>query len=517
MKMKKIISDKILRDKMSLAVDTLCNTVKTTLGPKGSNVIIDHSSFTPFITNDGVTIASNIESDDEVVNTILQLAKESSIKTNETVGDGTTTTLVLLQAIYHLGLKCLKEGLNPIILKKELNETLLKIISKIKKKSHLPNKEELVNIASISANSKEIGEIVGDAYLKVKNKNAISIKEGSEQNTKVIFQKGYILDSILASEYLLKDKKEIDIINACVLTTNNYLNEIEEIAIIINYLIDNKKDLIIFADDYSNAFVNEIIAINLQNNLNIYLLKTPEFGKNKYIVLDDISLITNSQIEESNFKIEDLGNASNVKLNKDKIIISFENNKNIKEKIRDIKENAFKRNDDFDKLFAEKRLAMLNNGLIEILVGAKTDTECREKKMRYDDALWAISVASNGIVPGCGLILYQIADDIKIKSNGDKIFKEALKYPFNQIMNNSGLESENINEEIKKFNYQKIYNINNNTFEDINDTCVLDPTDVLINSLNNATSIASMLLTTTSIIINEYKNDLNKINDYNEL
>jgi len=206
--MKKVINGEDLKIKMKNAIDLLCNTVKTTLGPKGNNIIIDHSDFTPFITNDGVTIAKNIESDDVVINTILELAKEATIRTNENVGDGTTTTLVLLQSIFDEGLKAIDKGVSPIILKRELDELLKEIVLRIESKSRKPKNSELLNIAQVSANGKEIGEIVFEVYSKIKDRNSITIKEGIDK-TVVNYLKGYTFDTIIASEYFFSEEKEI--------------------------------------------------------------------------------------------------------------------------------------------------------------------------------------------------------------------------------------------------------------------------------------------------------------------
>ena len=208
--MKKVVAGKELNDKMDQAIELLCNTVKTTLGPKGSNIIIDHSAFNPFITNDGVTIAENIESDDAIINTILQLAKEASINTNSTVGDGTTTTLVLLQSIYNLGKKMINDGMNPILLKKELARSTKEIIKLITQYSHIPSEEELLNIIVTSANSKEIGKDIYQAYTLTTDSRTIYLKESNNEKTEIIYKKGYVIDTLIASTFFFKDEKEID-------------------------------------------------------------------------------------------------------------------------------------------------------------------------------------------------------------------------------------------------------------------------------------------------------------------
>lgn len=512
--MKKVIVGEELKEKMKLAVNLLCDTVKTTLGPKGCNSIIDHSLFSPFITNDGVTIASNIESEDEAINTILNLAKEASIKTNELVGDGTTTTLVLLQNIYNNGLDMINDGYSPILLKEDLNKSLNNIIEKIKKYSRKPTNKELINIAKISSNSYEIGEMVGLAYLKVKNKNAISIVENNLPKTEIILKKGYIIDSLLASNYFLKDKNEIELKDVYILIVNSYIDNIETISNLVNWVINNKLNLLILADDYSDDFINQVVSLYLENNINIILSKIPEIGKNKIDLLKDIGVISSATLKDiDRVTIDDLGFVRTLKIDSNDICFTFYLNSNIRKYIKILKES---KKNVLDIDYFNKRIAMLNKGLIEIKVGASTDTERKEKKMRFDDALWSISSSNNGILPGSGLILYKISEELT-NSVGDILFKKVLKAPLNQIIYNAGLDESNIIREIKKSNFEKIYNVKTNKFENILDSEVIDSKDVVINSLINAVSISSMLLTTNSLIINEYKNNINKENNFVDL
>ncbi len=487
--MKKVVSKNELREKMTTAIDLLCDTVKMTLGPKGSNIIIDHSAFSPFITNDGVTIAENIESDDEVVNTILLLAKEASIKTNELVGDGTTSTLVLLQSIYHEGIKLIDEGVSPIVIKNELNSYLSELEKLLKKESWHASKKEIEKIATIAGGSKEIGKIISSAYLKVKDKDKIKISEGSYK-TEVIYKKGYVMDSII-SPYYFANQKIIDIDNPYILIVNSFMTDIEEIADIINYVLETKKSLVIFADDYNDKFSNDMISLYLQNNLPIILLKIPGYGAEKVNIINDLCLISNTNL--NNLSVDNLGVINNIKIKEDESIITFN---------KDITNN--------------KRIEKLSKGIIEIKVGALTNTERRELKMRYDDAKEAVASSKNGVLMGSGISLYKISEIVNNENNATKILKKALKKPLEQIITNAGLDHEIINN-IKNNNYEVVYNIINSKYETKEDTIVIDPLDIVLNSLKNATSIASMLLTTTSLVINEYQNNINKINDYNEL
>ncbi len=507
--MKKVVSGLELRSKMNQAIDLLCDTVKTTLGPKGSNVIIDHSSFSPFITNDGVTIASNIESDDEVINTILELAKEASIKTNTNVGDGTTSTLVLLQKIYKEGVSLIEEGINPILLKKELSKKLEEIIKIIKDKSHIPTDLELKKIAYTSSNSKEIAENIYQAYLSVKDSSSIKITEGKKEKTIIKRKNGYIIDSVIASFYFFKDEEEINITKPNILLINDGLNDLEEIGELVNEIIIRKEKLVIISEFYSDYFIKQILSLFLEENVGIYLLKWSEFGKRKIDIMNDLSLITNSKVCENNITYNNVGSCKDVKITKEEVAFIYDKNNKIERKIAEIEKKLGEENDDFEREFLNKRLAMFREGIVEIEVGALTKTERKEKKMRYDDAIGAINSALNGVVLGGGVLFYEISDNLNSKDHASKIFKKCLSEILRQILYNAGVNEEQIISEIRKSNFQKIYNVKTNLFEDENTTDILDATEVVINILKNALSIASMLLTTTSLIINEYKKEIN--------
>ena len=513
--MKKIIYGNELYEKMSEAINLLCNTVKITLGPKGNNVIIDHSSFSPFITNDGVTIAENIESEDEVINTILTLAKEASIKTNDIVGDGTTTTLVLLEGIFNQGLKLIKEGYNSIILKKELNTYLDKLIIELENISHIPTNNDLYNVAKTSSNDNLIAKNIYDAYTKTKNINAINIKEIDSNTSHIEYLNGYRFETVLASNYFLNEQNTIEYNNPNILIINNKLENIESIAEILNEVIKKNESLIIISDDYNDDVVNDLVSLYLSNEIKICLLKTSSYGHKAHEILKDISVITNSNIVKNDYiTLNNLGKVNNIVISNEEVIISFDYNDNIKKLIKEIKSNN---ENEIEKNFNDLRISMLSTTVANILVGATTTTERRELKMRYIDALHAIDISTKGILPGAGIALLKLRSNIKLESDIDKLFYNVLYLPFKQILINSGLDDKEIYDNIKKYNFNKLYNINKSNYENINDTLVIDPTFVLLNALKNAVSISSMLLTTSHLIINEYKNNLNKISDYNEM
>lgn len=508
--MKKVITGKELYDCEEKAIALLCGTVKKTLGPRGSNAIIDHSLMNPFITNDGVTIARNIESEDERINTLLTLAKEASIKTDETVGDGTTTTLVLLESLFKSGLAKIKDGLNPYLLKNELDEALENIIEEIKKESKTPTEENYYNIASIAASNKNIGKLITRMYLKVGSAIKIEESKTSETYTKII--NGYSFEPLLASPYFFNNTNEIIYKNSLILIMLKEVNEIGEISEIINYTIEKRIPLVILATDYTEEVINEVLSLNLSKITNVTLLKLPEYGLHQMEVLKDLEIISNAKIAKSSdeLSLNNLGKCEEIKITKE--LATINNNlqsKVIKRYINNLKEKISTIDDDFELEFQSNRLSKLTNGIGIIYVGATTTTEAREKKMRFDDAFCALNCAANGIIPGSGLILLKIKENLEAKNNGSIILKEALDKPFMQILENVGINPSNIYNKIKASDFNIIYNVFENKFETISKTKVIDPTTVVITSLKNAVSIAGMLLTTTSLIINEQQESIN--------
>lgn len=517
--MKKVITGERLYNYEEEAIELLCGTVKKTLGPKGSNAIIDHSMFSPFITNDGVTIAKNIESEDECINTILTLAKEASIKTNEEVGDGTTTTLVLLESIFKSGIKKIREGLNPNILKKELDEATKEVIEELKKESKDPEEKDYLNIASIAANDEKIGKEISSLYLRLQQKGAIKIEESETNKTDTEIIKGYTFETFLASPYFLNSKEEQTFKKPYLLLVNKEILEIEEISEVINFIIDKKVPIVTIAKDYSEEVVNEILSLNFNKVTNVILLKMPEYGLHQIEVLNDIEILTNAKLIKTNDEINlnNLAKCDEIKIDKKEVtIINSKQKEKVEKRIKELEEKLIKEKDSYEKDFLNERLAKLTNGKGIIRVGGVTITEARERKMRYDDALCALKSMNEGVLPGAGMSLLKIHDQIQVKSNGYALLKDALNQPFIEILKNAGIDDKKIYNEIKANDYSIIYNTLEEKFEFIKETKIIDPTNVVINTLKNASSIASMLLTTTSLIINEYKED-NKINLNSEL
>ncbi len=517
--MKKIVSGKELQEKMLESIHLLCGTVKQTLGPKGNNVIIDHSNFSPFITNDGVTIAKNIESEEECIACILEIAKEAAMKTDEVVGDGTTTTLVLLESIYEQSIEVINKGTSPIILKKELDKVLEIIIKKLQILKRKPTIEDLKKIAIISANDEELGKLAFKAFQKVKKKEAITIKEIEENNTYITYLKGYTCETTLASPYFLKETNKLNYKEAYVLLMNTSLTNLESISFLLNEMLRNKKDLVIIASDFDEQIIEEILSLCITKNFPICLLKIEEYGLHVHKIMKDMESLTNAKRVENENQItsENIGIAKNIEITKDNIRIDFKMNEQIKKYLKTLKKERKELTSDIEIDFYEKRIAMFSNGTAEIKLGAPTKTERLEKRMRLLDALCALSVSDKGILTGGGVSLLQIANDLQVTNEASKIWQDALKKPLEQILKNAGVGFENILKQIEKENYKKIFNVSCDTWEEREKTKVIDPYLVVQHSLVSATSIAGMLLTTSSLIINEYKNNLNKENEYSEL
>lgn len=504
--MKKIIDRDELKSKIIEAIDMLCNPVKSTIGPKGLNVIISESLSNPYITNDGVTIARNIESEDEVINTILELAKESTIKTDEVVGDGTSTTLVLLQSIYKECLKLVDKKISPMIIQKELLDRCKIIESLISKKSKKPNREELLNIAITSSNDIEIGKTVFNAFNLVKDKKFITIREGDKTELKII--KGYIIDTLIASPYFLQNKIEFN--NPYILLCDSIMYDIESISEILNYIYQHDKALVIISKDYDDGFINEVLSLVINDNYKIILLKLPEYGNRQSFILKDLSSISNSKICHEEFNMNYLGSIKNVIFDKEKTIFNFDNNL-VKNRIKELNVILKNESDEYEIDFIKNRIAMLKNKTAIITVGGNTKTIRRERIMRFTDSLCAIDSAYNGVLPGSGIVFYEISN----KLNDDvfsNVFKVSLKEPLKCILNNAGVSD--VLKEIENREFKEIYNVNTDKFENVNNTLVLDSKEVLINSLSNAISVATTLLSTSTLVINEIKKQENNI-DYN--
>jgi len=510
--MKKVISNQNLINAMQEAINMLGDAVSSTLGPTGNNVLINNDDSAPFITNDGVTIAASIESENKEVNTILEIAKEASLKTNELVGDGTTTTIVLLKSIFNEGLTKIMNGKNAIILKKELDESSKEILNELDKLKIKPTSKDLMQVAKTSCNDNELGKMLTNLFLKMKSKYAIKLDESKTDKTYIKIKKGYSfeLDNI-SNMYFVKNS-EITLEDAYILILNGYLDDLEKISELINEGINNS-NLVIFAENISENVKEEALLYFLEYHKNIFLFNLPDYAKRRYMIEQDLTIITNATIKNVDYdsvRFEDLGESKKVIINKDEIIISF--TKNIDEYLLKLNEEMNNVSDEFNENYLKTRIASLENGIATIYVGASTKTELKEKKMRIEDAINALDVASKGVLVGSGIAFLNVSNNMTLNNDGSEVLNISLKEPFKKIVENCGEDYLKLIKVIEESKYQKVYNLKSKVLEDIKNTSVLDPVEVLKVSLKNAVSIAGMLLTTKYLVINE--NIKNNNEDY---
>ena len=509
--MKKVISGEELIHVMKKAVNLLCDTVSSTLGPTGNNVLINSSETTPFITNDGVTIATKIESEDKAINTILEIVKEASLKTNEISGDGTTTTLVLLQSIFNLGIEEINKGMNKIVLKNNLLNYMDKIVDDINKLKRKPSKEDYLSVAKTSSNDNNIAKTTTEVYLKMKSKNSIKLEESESEETYYVNKKGYNIEiNNMSSMYFTKNKS-IELKNTKILILKGYLDSLESISDIINDVLVNDKNLIIFTEGYAETIKNEVLVYYF-NHKNIFVVELEEYASNRDKIEDDIKVLSNGiikNIEYENVSYSDLGTISNIILKEDEIIL-MSNNKSSIELINRLKDELKICKSDYEKEFINSRISKLENGITTIYIGGTTKAEKREKIMRYEDAVCALESASNGVVPGEGIIYLEVANNLDAINEASLIIKKSLEKPFEKVISNLGKEYKNIKKTIIENNYELIYDYQNDNLVSIEESTIIDPVEVIIAAFKNALSIAAILLSTSSLVINiEEKEDLN--------
>lgn len=508
--MKTVITGSELKNVMSEAVNLLCDTVTSTLGPTGNNILINNSDTTPFITNDGVTIATNIESDDKRINTILEIVKEASLKTNEVVGDGTTTTLVLLQSIFNLGLEEIAKGKNKIVLKNELLNCMDKVVEEINKLKKSPKKEDLLSIATTSANDSEIGKITTEVFSKVKSKYSIKLEESNSELTYTINKKGYDIPINSLSSMYFSKAKEIELKDIYVLVLKGYLDSLESISDIINDILENNKNLIIFTEGINEQIKNEILVYYF-NNKNIFVVELEELASHRDKQEEDIKVLTDCGIKNIDYEeisFNDLGYIDSIILKQEEVIL-LSDNENNNELINKLKEELNDTND-YEKEFINSRISKLEEGITTIYIGGVTKSERREKLMRYEDALCALESSKSGVVPGEGITYLRVSKSLELNDTGSLILKKSLEKPFEKVIDNLGLDYKEIKNDIIKNKYKIIYDYKIDNYINIDNSNIIDPVEVIIYAFKNALSIAAMLLSTSSLIINlDEKKEIN--------
>lgn len=510
------------RAALEKGVDTLANTVKITLGPKGRNVVLDKKFGAPLVTNDGVTIAKEIELEDPFENLGAAMVKEVSTKTNDVAGDGTTTALVLAQAIVKEGLKNVAAGANPIIVKKGIMNAVKVVTDKLHDISTpVTNKTSIAQVASISAGDEAVGDLISDAMEKVGKDGVITIEESKTMKTELTSVEGMQFDRGYASAYMVTntDKMEAVLDNPAILITDRKISSIQEILPVIEPLAQQGQRLLIIAEDVEGDALAALVVNKLKGVFNCVAVKAPGFGDRRKAMLEDIAVLTGGQVVSKDLGIEFkdvtpdmLGRCSSVKVDKDNttIVGGAGDPAAIEARKAAIKEQIKVTTSDYDKEKLQERLAKLAGGVAVINVGAATEIEMKEKKLRIEDALNATRAAvQEGIVPGGGIALITCIPELKKYAetlNGDEktgalIVLKALEAPIRQIAENAGLDGAIILHEVLKAN-KKNYGFNALTDEyvDMVEAGIIDPTKVTRSALENAASVASVLLTTESIV-----------------
>ena len=505
-------------------VNKLADTVKVTLGPKGRNVVLDKSFGAPLITNDGVTIAKEIELDDAFENMGAQIVKEVSIKTNDVAGDGTTTAMVLAQSMIKEGIKNVAAGGDPMAIRRGMDKTTKAVVDELKKISvDVNGKEDIARVASISADNEEVGQLISEAMEKVSKDGVITIEESKTSQTELNVVEGMQFDKGYVSPYMVTDTEKMEAImdNPYILITDKKISNIQEILPLLESLMQQSGKLVIICDDIEGEALSTLILNKLRGVINVVAVKAPGYGDKRKQMLEDIAILTGGEVITSDLglelkdtTIEQLGRAKQVKVQKENTIIvdGMGDKEKIAARVANIKAQIAEEHSDFEKENLQERLAKIAGGVAVIGVGAATEVEMKEKKLRIEDALSATKAAvEEGIVAGGGTayintipavekVVEGLKDDEKI---GGKIILKALEEPAKQIAVNAGLEPAVIVEKIKNSNPGIGFNAATEEYVDMKKAGIVDPTKVSRSAIQNASSIASMILTTESLVANK--------------
>lgn len=507
------------RNEMLHGVDKLANTVKTTMGPKGRNVVLEQSYGTPTITNDGVTIAKSIELENHFENMGAKLVSEVASKTNDIAGDGTTTATVLTQAIVNAGMKNVTAGANPVGVRRGIDKATRAAVEALKKMSHdVKTKDDIAQIASISADYKEVGKLIADAMEKVGNDGVITLEDSRGVDTSVDVVEGMSFDRGYMSQYMVtdNDKMEADLDNPYILITDKKISNIQDILPLLQSVVQEGRALLIIADDITGEALPTLVLNKIRGTFNVVAVKAPGFGDRRKAQLQDIAVLTGGTVISDdlgmNLKdatVDQLGQANKVTVTKDSttIVDGAGAKEAIAERVDQIKQAISKATSDFDKEKLQERLAKLSGGVAVVRVGAATETEMKEKKYRIEDALNATRAAvQEGFVPGGGTALVNVLPALdKVEATGDEatgvqIVKAALEAPVRQIAENAGVEGSVIVNQLKSEKPGIGYNAADGKFEDMVEAGIVDPTKVTRSALQNAASVSALLLTTEAVV-----------------
>ncbi len=511
------------RAALEAGVNQLADTVRVTLGPKGRNVVLDKSYGAPLITNDGVTIAKEIELEDPFENMGAQLVKEVATKTNDVAGDGTTTATVLAQAMVNAGMKNLAAGANPIILRKGMKKATDTAVDAIAKMSSKVNgKEHIARVAAISAGDEEVGQLVADAMEKVSGDGVITIEESKTMMTELDLVEGMQFDRGYISAYMATDMDKMEAVldNPYILITDKKISNIQEILPILEQIVQSGSKLLIIAEDVEGEALTTLIVNKLRGTFNVVAVKAPGYGDRRKAMLEDIAILTGGQVISSELGLElkdatmdQLGRAKSVKVQKENtVIVDGEGDKAaIQARIGQIKKQIEETTSDFDREKLQERLAKLAGGVAVIRVGAATETEMKEAKLRLEDALAATRAAvEEGIISGGGSAyihaskeVAKLADTLEgDEKTGAQIVLKALEAPLFHIAANAGLEGSVIINKVRESEVGMGFDALKEQYVNMVDAGILDPAKVTRSALQNANSVASTLLTTESVVAN---------------
>ena len=509
------------RKALEEGVNKLANTVRVTLGPKGRNVVLDKSYGAPLITNDGVTIAKDIELEDKFENMGAQLVKEVATKTNDVAGDGTTTATVLAQAMVNAGVKNLAAGANPIVLRrgmKKATECAVEAIAKMSEK--VTGKDQIAKVASISAGDAEVGQMVADAMEKVSNDGVITIEESKTMKTELDLVEGMQFDRGYISAYMATDMDKMEAVldNPYILITDKKISNIQEILPLLEQIVQSGAKLLIIAEDVEGEALTTLIVNKLRGTFNVVAVKAPGYGDRRKEMLKDIAILTGGQVisEELGLELKDatmdmLGRAKSVKVQKENtVIVDGEGEKSaIEARVAQIRAQIDETTSDFDREKLQERLAKLAGGVAVIRVGAATETEMKEAKLRMEDALNATRAAvEEGVISGGGSAYIHASKEVKKltetligdEKTGAEIILKALEAPLYHISANAGLEGSVIINKVRESEVGTGFDALNGEYVNMIDAGILDPAKVTRSALQNATSVASTLLTTESVV-----------------
>ena len=509
------------RRAMQIGVDKLADTVKVTLGPKGRNVVLDKKFGSPLITNDGVSIAREIELEDPYENMGAQLVKEVATRTNDVAGDGTTTATLLAQAIIREGLKNVTAGANPMLIRNGINMAVEKAVKEIKDISRPVNgKEDIARVAAISAADETIGSLIADAMEKVGNEGVITVEESKSMGTELDVVEGMQFDRGYVSAYMVTDTEKMEAVldNPYILITDKKISNIQEILPILEQIVQAGKKLLIIAEDIEAEAMATLVVNKLRGTFTCVAVKAPGFGDRRKEMLQDIATLTGGEVisEElgkdlKEVSLESLGQAESVKVNKDNttIVNGKGATEEIKARINQIKIQLEETTSEFDKEKLQERLAKLSGGVAVIKVGAATETELKERKLRIEDALAATKAAvEEGIVPGGGTAyvnvlnkVSELTSDVYDTKVGIDIIVRALEEPMRQIATNAGVEGSVIIEKVRNSEVGIGYDALHGDYKNMIKAGIVDPTKVTRSALQNAASVASTFLTTEAAVV----------------